>query len=992
MIQYYLYSIKCTVQIVYVLLLIITIHILLQRILDKYIIWYYYNNMANKHYDELLEQIDSFILNTLAHASLTPYEISASLDGFLERYHISLASVTHRLNELQLDCMIGCICQEADPNRSFFALRIPVDDVPMFSLDDTLIDSLCDDLNLLPVAESKEKIFLTVDDAKPVLHIDEEELVILDVDVSDEEIIGELNNVESIGNKEEDYSPLPSDEPDQEEVEEIEEYAKPIAIPEQEQLDSQDEGEANEIDNDANFDGNNEEDTNHVVSQSFKAESSAENDEEFFDASENDEVPHGDADVDNNTIDSAEDINDEQGEEEESPLADVITHIVEVQDEVLAEDEIVVSYEDDDDEEDEDLPFERDSDEEYDAPADESIDDTDEDEASVDIEGEDEDAQVDNSEEDRTQDVDDSTFSIEANAGKQICEDTLVDNANEDESCEDCNDETIDEVAVETNTDNALDNKADDRVRNEDEFANREELPCSTEINDVEEAEKLAEDEQEIADDGDTTDESFDAVDDTIGDYYFEGSQVGDDTQDIEQSTGVVEIAPDNDSFERDESAEEISEEVAENMDDQTIETDSESDENSDKENDQQNCEQQIEDQDVCACDTIYTSSANGESAHQEESETISLEDVGSYDEVTPQEGEKLSQEERFDTIQTPVEEAQEEEQPSEAETMAVEQNACVESQEQQIEPEPSSARRMAFSRADIQQELEENPETREKRLASMRLLGLITDESAQEEQVIEEKPQDEVEPEPEPEPEPSPARQSYSAVLKPQNELEVYLQEVETERHYAYKSLLHTLFNTNYAPKPEQDVDTKITMEECSTFSEFREEMRKKGYDVRQYVVQHTVQYYSRKYINVNSIKFATSCLTYLFAVALLLIGYFVCDRYAGLGYKPYLCTGIVMFAIPCFYGVRYLAYKDKHAPATFSFMLSFATAFMVALILSMAFLLFAFFYPKSNANISDVNTLIAPVFYPSAMLLLLPISVIIYALLYRTRKFYVI
>ena len=68
--------------------------------------------MGNNIYDELLEQMDSYILNALAHSSLTVYEITSSLDGFLDRYHISPLSVANRVNELQLDCLIACICQE----------------------------------------------------------------------------------------------------------------------------------------------------------------------------------------------------------------------------------------------------------------------------------------------------------------------------------------------------------------------------------------------------------------------------------------------------------------------------------------------------------------------------------------------------------------------------------------------------------------------------------------------------------------------------------------------------------------------------------------------------------------------------------------------------------------------------------------------------------------------------------------------------------------
>ena len=748
--------------------------------------------MSNKQYDELLEQIDSYILNTLAHASLTPYEISASLDGFLDRYHISLRTITHRLNELQLDCMIACICPEAEPERSFFSLRIPVEDVPMFHLDDNLIDDLCDTLNLIPVENSTDTVYLTNgEDSKPILHIEEEELVILEVDVEDEEIIADLNNAEQNSEEEdEDSSALPLDDvdayDDTEDAESDEDYAEPTDVP--------------------------------------------------SDINSYDEVPY-------NNDENAQVDEQNVSNQEETDIAQDIA------------DDIAVEGA-----------------EKQDADA-----------------------------------IEESTAIDETYSQKQ-----------EDDDSDEANSSQAEEEAP------SVLNNSDDVDEIIEYDATEEE---------AEETDILTDKEVAAIEDKDETESGSitDGREELVMPEYTEEPVVHNEIQEPTDSEKIIEELTDDTVVENDEN---------------TVESvnDSEEDKAEEAEESVSNSEQ---------VESVVNSieSKNDSIADDEQSEEIS-EEADAQQQATE-----------------PIEEIEQEEDVVEA----------------------ASVRRMAFSRADIQQELEDNPETREKRLASMKLLGLIGDQNEEElAQEVEEAPasdQEQIE-----QSVPSPAIQSYSAVMRPQNDLEYYLQEVETEKHYAYKSVLHNLFNTNYAPKTEADVDTKITMEECSSFSEFREEMRKKGYDVRQYVVQHTVQYYSKKYINVNSIAFATACLTYLLAVALLLVGFFAFDKYANLSYKPYLCTGLVLFAIPIFYGVKYLAYKDKHAPATFSFKLSFATAFMVSLILSMVFLLVAFFYPKSNANISDVNTLIAPVFYPAAMLLLIPISVVIYALLYRTRKFYVL
>lgn len=287
----------------------------------------------------------------------------------------------------------------------------------------------------------------------------------------------------------------------------------------------------------------------------------------------------------------------------------------------------------------------------------------------------------------------------------------------------------------------------------------------------------------------------------------------------------------------------------------------------------------------------------------------------------------------------------------------------------QDVEPHtPHSEFSEPISPADITEHLEEDIDP--KRMSALQMLGMVPGEEDNK-------------------PEEKPAQPEYSPVMNPMSVLEEYLQTQEAANKYNFKSILVSVFK-DITPQQIESPQMTVETPNGTTFGELREEMRKKGYIVSQYVRQNTYQYYNQKYINVNKLHLATSLITYLFALIMIVVGYFAVEPYANIGWNYYVITAAVLLLIPAYRGIRYAIYKDKHAPANFSFKLSFATSLMASVIAIVVVMLFAFFVPGSTANISDVSSLIAPIFYPAAVLLLLPISVIVYALLYRSKRFH--
>ena len=913
-------------------------------------------------YVDLMDQLDSFILNKLAHCSLCAYEIAASLDGFLSRYHVSLLTIANRLNELQLDCRIACISPEADPYRGFFLLRIPVDEVPMFNLDDELIDTLCDDLALVPNKRNNDNVFLSLDDGAdtPTLHVCEDELVIFELDVDDEELIAELQQSEESSHTDEEETEIIDATLDSDvngannSIDEIDEYTNANVFASEERADDIDHATdtaADSVSNNGEGDVATEEtyitdlDESDELPSAGDAQENTAVDDMTEGAEGNESTDIDDTDTqptDESTHSNAQ--NEADALAQDVDRADENTHI---QDNGcdggrLDAQNLTAQAADDVPQEEHTVPLPEEDVSDAPTMQDQELDQDQSDEKNNAEQAEDVDEQADDTDVDLV-DLDDL--------------DDLID-------IDEVEDESSEEVIIQNNED------AEDQAEIDADIVSLS--AESDSVGESEDGESVEIDTDTPADEESPRNAEESSVDAYIADDVSEQEEASEETSDVDDDDDDILI---NDLSNGNNSVENRIDVLVEGLDDHA----------------RDDAEPKIEAAHVAeqaADDAIEDADTSKTTAQHAQVTTEQVVDAARTN-VAAAHSMPISYAKNTSEQVAPAEVQDDD---SIADNRANAASVQYENEPNYDEP----IRRTAFSRADIQQELSENPEMEKRRLASMRLLGLIPDEkpSEQEAASADETASDDEQVEDVQEAPAEPEQvyvQSYSALMAPRTDLEYYLKEVEAEHHYAYKSMLHTLFNTP-APKVEEDVDTKISTQTYANMSEFREEMRKKGYEVRQYVVQHTVQYYSRKYINVNSIRFAASMIAYLVALALIAIGYFVCDRYAHLGYVPYLSTAIALLCIPGYCGVRYIAYRDKHAPANFSFKLSLATSFMVAIILMMVFLLIAFFNPSSGANISDVNSLVAPIIYPAVMLLLLPIYVVIYALLYRTNKFHVI
>ncbi len=206
------------------------------------------------------------------------------------------------------------------------------------------------------------------------------------------------------------------------------------------------------------------------------------------------------------------------------------------------------------------------------------------------------------------------------------------------------------------------------------------------------------------------------------------------------------------------------------------------------------------------------------------------------------------------------------------------------------------------------------------------------------------------------------------------------------------YRATLDAMFGSRndnivaetITPKSQGAVLTVAT----SSYADLKERMMRVGYKLRPYVKQTTSSYYSMNFIFSNKIKRDCYAFVYFAMLIQIVLGYFFVDRYVGIGFVAYISTAAALLVLPIYAWINYLVHPDKRIRAQFDFKITIAGALMLYVNMLVITILLGFFAFK--ADIYDINSMIIPIFYPAALLLNMPLSVVIYNLLYKTEKYH--
>lgn len=167
---------------------------------------------------------------------------------------------------------------------------------------------------------------------------------------------------------------------------------------------------------------------------------------------------------------------------------------------------------------------------------------------------------------------------------------------------------------------------------------------------------------------------------------------------------------------------------------------------------------------------------------------------------------------------------------------------------------------------------------------------------------------------------------------------------------------------------------------------SDIKTRLYAKGFKIRPYDRGNTSEYYTFNFIQSNRLNRDTF---------LIILAFFAAEvgiMWASLGtrisyayFLPILLVGCALCLVPTFF---YLVNPTKRTRANFNFKLSVLNRTMLFIELTVVCILIGFF--ALGANVNDIDLILQSIVIPMVLLTNLPLSSLIYFLLYRTRKYH--
>lgn len=184
--------------------------------------------------------------------------------------------------------------------------------------------------------------------------------------------------------------------------------------------------------------------------------------------------------------------------------------------------------------------------------------------------------------------------------------------------------------------------------------------------------------------------------------------------------------------------------------------------------------------------------------------------------------------------------------------------------------------------------------------------------------------------------------------------------------------------------------VDDEEKPQQQSSFdyqdSDIKTRLYAKGYKIRPYDRGNTSEYYTFNFIQSNRINRDTFLIILAFFVAEIAIMWAsLATRVSYVYFLPITLVGCALCLIPT---IVYLTNPTKRIRANFNFKLSILNRTMLFIELTVVCILIGFF--GLGANVNDMDLILKSIILPMVLLTNLPLSSLIYWLLYRTRKYH--
>lgn len=198
------------------------------------------------------------------------------------------------------------------------------------------------------------------------------------------------------------------------------------------------------------------------------------------------------------------------------------------------------------------------------------------------------------------------------------------------------------------------------------------------------------------------------------------------------------------------------------------------------------------------------------------------------------------------------------------------------------------------------------------------------------------------------------------------------------------YRDFFASIVDYPEIKQPEQEQNNA---QQQYSDADIKTRLYAKGFKIRPYDKGNTSEYYTFNFIQSNRINRDTFLIILAFFLAEMAVMWVsLATRISYLYFLPITVVCSALCLVPT---VMYFANPTKRIRANFNFKLSILNRLMLFIELTVVCVLIGFF--ALGASVNDIDLIFMSMIIPAVILLNLPISSIIYWLLYRTRKYHI-
>ena len=169
-------------------------------------------------------------------------------------------------------------------------------------------------------------------------------------------------------------------------------------------------------------------------------------------------------------------------------------------------------------------------------------------------------------------------------------------------------------------------------------------------------------------------------------------------------------------------------------------------------------------------------------------------------------------------------------------------------------------------------------------------------------------------------------------------------------------------------------------------TMNELKNMLSAKNIKLKPHYKNNTFDFYNNKYYYINKVLRDWSIITYLLFATFLLVSYFTCKKF-GVSLNITLIFLFSALLLPIGCTINWTTSPKRRKRTTFSFVNTMLTICVVMLAIGVIIILTGFFFVQ--INLSNPNEYIKALILPCVSLIIMPISALVYGILYNKKSY---